>query len=186
MIDQDINQSKYNELRNICKYHIDSYNALYQIKSENDEELNTIYNMIKTEMIDSQKHPPLDIIKDILSIIPYNNRYAKSYLYLAKLIFDNCHVKDIDIVEDILDSMFDNGGLIRLNKYKVFEEIKSKIIDNHANKTIFRAIMYNDLESFIFFTERDGFDKDQTRGYNYNLYPYDNKGYSFLELCCYH
>ncbi|EAY02571.1 ankyrin repeat protein, putative [Trichomonas vaginalis G3] len=44
--------------------------------------------------------------------------------------------------------------------------------------------MNNDKESFIIFTERDGFDKNQKL--NSDLYPFSNKGYSLLELCCYH
>ncbi|EAY14330.1 hypothetical protein TVAG_026510 [Trichomonas vaginalis G3] len=44
--------------------------------------------------------------------------------------------------------------------------------------------MYNDLEKFISFTERDGFDKNQKL--ESSLYPSHYKGYSLLELCCYH
>ena len=46
------------ELQSICKYYIDLYNALYLLKTENDEELNKIYNMIKTELINSKKYLP--------------------------------------------------------------------------------------------------------------------------------
>ncbi|EAX93805.1 hypothetical protein TVAG_054100 [Trichomonas vaginalis G3] len=55
MSDQDVHPSKYNKLRSICKYCIDSYIALYQLKTENEEELKSIYKMIKTELIDSNK-----------------------------------------------------------------------------------------------------------------------------------
>ncbi|EAX70032.1 hypothetical protein TVAG_016350 [Trichomonas vaginalis G3] len=46
--------------------------------------------------------------------------------------------------------------------------------------------MYNNLETFISFTEREGFDKEQTL--ESTLYPYQLfiEGYSLLELCCYH
>ena len=44
--------------------------------------------------------------------------------------------------------------------------------------------MNNDKERFIQFTESDGFDKDQKL--KSKLYPYYSKGYSLLELCCYH
>ncbi|EAY00020.1 hypothetical protein TVAG_029240 [Trichomonas vaginalis G3] len=44
--------------------------------------------------------------------------------------------------------------------------------------------MNNDKEKFISFTERDGFDKDQKL--KSKLYPHSRKGYSLLELCCYH
>ncbi|EAY14725.1 ankyrin repeat protein, putative [Trichomonas vaginalis G3] len=44
--------------------------------------------------------------------------------------------------------------------------------------------MNNDLERFISFTERDGFDKNQIL--ESSLYPYSYYVYSLLELCCYH
>ncbi|EAY10590.1 ankyrin repeat protein, putative [Trichomonas vaginalis G3] len=44
--------------------------------------------------------------------------------------------------------------------------------------------MYNDKVEFIYFTERDDFDKDHK--INSNLYPYSKEGYSLLELCCSH
>ncbi|EAX92377.1 ankyrin repeat protein, putative [Trichomonas vaginalis G3] len=44
--------------------------------------------------------------------------------------------------------------------------------------------MNNDLEKFISFTERDGFDIDQKL--KSKLYPYSFAQYSLLELCCYH
>ncbi|EAX94342.1 ankyrin repeat protein, putative [Trichomonas vaginalis G3] len=44
--------------------------------------------------------------------------------------------------------------------------------------------MYNDLERFIIFTERDEFDKNQEL--KSSLYPYSNGKYSLLEICCYH
>ncbi|EAY18362.1 hypothetical protein TVAG_045640 [Trichomonas vaginalis G3] len=86
MSEQDVNPSKYSELQSTFKYNIDIYNALYQLKTENEEDLNSIYKIIKTELIDSKKYLPKNIIRDILDIIPYNNRYTKSYLSLAKLI----------------------------------------------------------------------------------------------------
>ncbi|EAX93672.1 hypothetical protein TVAG_103910 [Trichomonas vaginalis G3] len=77
---QDTHLKEYSELRSIYKYYIDSYNTLYQLKTENEEELNSIYKMIKTELIDSKSYLPNIIIQEILNIIPYNNRYTRSYL----------------------------------------------------------------------------------------------------------
>ena len=105
MSDDDIDQKEYSKLRSIYKYYIDSYNALYQLKTEKEEELNEIYKMIKTELLDSKKHLARNVIKDILNFIPYNNRYTKSYLYLTKLISDDYHVKDINDVPTISNSV---------------------------------------------------------------------------------
>ncbi|EAX94787.1 hypothetical protein TVAG_058770 [Trichomonas vaginalis G3] len=52
---QSIHPNKFGELRENFKYYIDAYNALYQLKTENEEELNKIYKMINTELIDSKK-----------------------------------------------------------------------------------------------------------------------------------
>ncbi|EAX92890.1 hypothetical protein TVAG_467370 [Trichomonas vaginalis G3] len=65
MSDQDVHPNKYGELYSSYKYYIDSCNALYHLKTENEEGLNTIYNMIKANLIDTQKCLPKDIIKDI-------------------------------------------------------------------------------------------------------------------------
>ncbi|EAY20671.1 hypothetical protein TVAG_163670 [Trichomonas vaginalis G3] len=184
MSDQNIHINKFNELRSIYKYHIDSYNALYQLQTENEEELNKIYKMIKAELIDSKKCPPTNIMNSILEIIPYNNRYSKSYLFLAKLICDDYHVKDVFNVKDISNYLFYKEYGIILDKKYDFEGFKSENLDIHTENTIYKAIMYNDLESFITFTEIDGFDKDQKL--KSKLYPYSMKRYSLLELCCYH
>ncbi|EAX97289.1 hypothetical protein TVAG_123390 [Trichomonas vaginalis G3] len=179
MSDKDIHSNKFSELRSIYKYYIDSYNALYQLKTENEEDLNSIYKLIKTELIDSQKYPPTKIIIDILCIIPYNNRYTKSYLSLAKHISDDYHVTDVRNAGPMSDFLFYKEYGIKLDKFDDFENLEI-----HTEDTIYRAIMYNDLERFIAFTERYGFDKDQTL--ESISYPQSLYGYSLLELCCYH
>ncbi|EAY17441.1 hypothetical protein TVAG_493830 [Trichomonas vaginalis G3] len=186
MSEQVIHPSKYSELRNIYKYYIDSYIKLYQLKTENEEELNSIYKMIKTELIDSKKHLPQNIVRDILNIIPYNNRYIKSYLILAKLISDDYHVKEVHSVESISNYMFYKEYGIKLNICDNFEKIKTENLDILSENTIYRAIMKNDKEKFIAFTELEGFDHNQRR--NHDLYPVCSyyEGYSLLELCCYH
>ncbi|EAX99994.1 hypothetical protein TVAG_028990 [Trichomonas vaginalis G3] len=180
----DLHPSKYCKLRSIYKYYIDSYNALYQLKTKKEDELNKIYKMIKTELIDSKKHHPQIIIRDVLNIIPYNNRYTKSYLYLAKLISDEYHVKDVKNVELVSNFLFYKEYGIKLDKFGDFEKINSEYLDIHKEDTIYEAIMDNDIISFISFTERDGFDKDQKL--ESDLYPHSKKEYSLLELCCYH
>ncbi|EAY02448.1 hypothetical protein TVAG_044670 [Trichomonas vaginalis G3] len=184
MSDQDTNTNKYDELRNIYKYYIDSYTALYRLKTENEEELNTIYNMIKTELIDSNNYFPKSIVRDILNIIPYNNRYTKSYLYLAKRITDDYHVTEVNKIPTICSFLFYKEYGITLYKYKKFKEIQFQNPNIHSENNIFTAIMDNDKERFIQFIERDDFDKEKTL-YN-SLYPIVDKGATLLELCCYH
>ena len=128
MANQDIHPNQYSELRNIDKYYIDSFNALYQLKTENVGDLNSIYKMIKTELIDSKKYPPKRIIGDILYIIRYNNRYTKSYLSLAKLISDEYHVEEVNNVECIPNYLFYNEYGIKLDKSDDFKKINSEYL----------------------------------------------------------
>ncbi|EAX94149.1 hypothetical protein TVAG_105680 [Trichomonas vaginalis G3] len=183
MSDQS-NYPKYSELRSMYKCDIDVYNALYQLKTENEEELNKIYKMIKTELINSKKQLPTIIIKDISSIISYNNRYINSYLYLANLIYDDYHVKVVNNIDKIFEIMFYEEYGIKLNKYHDCKKNDYQNLDIHVGNTIYRAILNNDLERFITFTGRDGFDKDQVL--KSDLYPNSYNDYSLLELCCYH
>ncbi|EAX92122.1 hypothetical protein TVAG_224840 [Trichomonas vaginalis G3] len=180
MSDQDIHPNKYSELRSINKYYIDSYISLYQLKTDKEGELKDIYKMIKTELIESQKLCPQFIIRDILNIIPYNNRYTKSYLSLAKLISDDYHVEEVNFVKRISNYLFYVEYGIQLDKSGDFFEFNFEDLNIHSENTI----MYNDLEIFIQFTERNGFDKNQSL--DNCLYPYSYIGYSLLELCCYH
>ncbi|EAY16835.1 hypothetical protein TVAG_447940 [Trichomonas vaginalis G3] len=184
MSDQDSNPNKYSKLRSIYKYYIDSYDALYQLKTEKEEDLNSIYKMIKTNLIDSKKCLPQIIIKDILDIIPYNNRYTKSYLYLAKLVSDDYQIKEVDNVELVSNFLFYKEYDIKLDKSANFEKNDLENLDLLKENTIYRAIMNNDLEVFISFTEREEFDENQKL--RSSLYPYFYYGYYLLELCCYH
>ncbi|EAY22708.1 hypothetical protein TVAG_476370 [Trichomonas vaginalis G3] len=185
MSNQDTNPNKYSELRSTYKYYIDSYNVLYQLKTENEGELNSIYKMIKTELIDSKKYLPQNIIKDILYMIHYNNCYTKSYLTLAKLIYDYYHVKYIHGIRHISKFIFYKEYGIKLDKSDDYEKINIAYYDIHSENTIYRAIMYNDKEKFITFTESEEFNKNQILCcINYPLGSMP--GYSLLELCCYH
>ncbi|EAY20433.1 ankyrin repeat protein, putative [Trichomonas vaginalis G3] len=182
MSDQDIQIDKYSKLRSTYEYYIGLYNALYQLKTENEEELNSIYKMIKASLIDSKKFPPKKIIKDILYIIPYNIRYTESYLKLAKNIYDNYHITEVENVEYAPDQLFYKEYGIKLDKSTDYEKIKSENLNISSENPIYRSIMYNDKEKFISFTEIEGFDKNQEL--KSDLHPYLYRKCSLLELCC--
>ena len=124
------------------------------------------------------------LLEDIYSIIPYNNRYTKSYLSLVKLISEYYHLKKVNKVNSISNFLFYNEYGDKLNKSVYFDKIKSYNPYYHKEDTIYRAIMCNDLGRFIAFTEIDRFDKDQIL--KSRLYPNPKEEFSFLELCCYH
>ncbi|EAY10390.1 hypothetical protein TVAG_109740 [Trichomonas vaginalis G3] len=181
-MDQNFSPSKYWELRSIFKYHIESYNALYQLKTENKEELNSIYKMIKTNLIDSKIFLPTKIIEEILNIIPNNNRYSKSYLELAKHIYDDFHVNEVGETVKSSILLFHQEYGIKLDNRLNYEE-EYEDLDCHTATTIFKTIMYDDIKTFASFTESEGFNQYE-KSPNI-LYP-DFRGYSLLELCCYH
>ncbi|EAX99883.1 hypothetical protein TVAG_222440 [Trichomonas vaginalis G3] len=184
MSSHSICPNKYSELRNNYKHYIDLYTALYQLKTEKEDDLNSIYNLIKAELIDSKKYLPTNMVKDILDIIPYNNRYAKSYLILAKRVIDYYHVKVVIDVDVISKYLFYKEYGIKLDNSSDFEKLKFEKLDIHSENTIYRAIMDNDLQKFISFTEQKGFYKNKR--ILSKLYPLSFEGFSLLELCCYH
>ncbi|EAX90040.1 hypothetical protein TVAG_294210 [Trichomonas vaginalis G3] len=97
---------------------------------------------------------------------------------------DEYQIKEVFSVETISNFLFYKEYGIKLDKSDDFEKDDLKNLEIHTENTIYKAIMNNDKENFIIFTERDEFDKDQKL--KSDLYPYSYKGYSLLELCCYH
>ncbi|EAY01009.1 ankyrin repeat protein, putative [Trichomonas vaginalis G3] len=184
MSNQSIHPNNYNELRSTYKYYIDPYNVLYQLKTEKEEELKEIYQMIKIELIDSKRDQPENIIRIISHIIQYNYRYIKSYFILTKLIIDDYHVEEIDYFNTFSKILFYKEYGIKLDKSDDFERNSYKNLYILTENTIYRAIMNNDIEKFISFTEREGFDNNQK--IESDLYPYSYRGFSLLELCSYH
>ena len=167
MSDHENHPDKYSEMRNICKDCIDLYILLYQLKVKNEEELNLIFEKIKTVLIDSKKLNPKNIIEDILNIVPYNNRYTWSYLKLAKLISDEYHVKKVGKIAYISNFLFYKEYGIKLYKADLIGERKLENIDILEENTIYRAIMNNDLERFIFLRKEKNLMKINTFIANY-------------------
>ncbi|EAY11074.1 hypothetical protein TVAG_044980 [Trichomonas vaginalis G3] len=183
---EDIDKDTYSELRSTYQNYIDSYTALYQLKTDKEEEeLNTIYKMIKTNLIDSKMCLPKKMVKEILNIIPCNNRYTYSYLKLVKFIFDDYHVTGVTGINQLYNFLFyKEYGINLCNTEKKFEISKNNDIDIHSENTIYRAIMDDNKEKFIIFTEAEGFDKDQK--INSSFFPISFIRVSLLDLCCYY
>ncbi|EAY18014.1 hypothetical protein TVAG_113580 [Trichomonas vaginalis G3] len=186
MSDHDISPNSYSELRSMFKYYIDLYNTLYQLKTTNEQDLSSIYKKIKSDLIESKIYLPSKIMEHILNIIPFNNRYAKSYLYLAKLIFDDYDVRELRNIGNLDNGiyMFYKEYGIKLADYR-FED--KAYIDIYAENTIYRAIMDNNIERFIFITENNNFDKDQKLEDDlHDLYFVTYEKLTLLELYCYY
>ncbi|EAY17073.1 hypothetical protein TVAG_297520 [Trichomonas vaginalis G3] len=63
-------------------------------------------------------------------------------------------------------------------------ESQNLSLEVHEQNTIYRAIMDDNKQVFISFTEKEGFDPNQTL--KSKLYPDSCDVFSLLELCCYH
>ncbi|EAY10968.1 hypothetical protein TVAG_446700 [Trichomonas vaginalis G3] len=182
------NQTHYDKLMGIFTGYNDVFNALYRLKTNDEEKLNAIYKKIEQNLINSYRIPPGEIINKISQLSIYNNRYMKSYLAIAKQIVDEYHLNQVNKINMVFNYLFYKEYNIVLNEngqksFNNFEDAHYSS-DIHEQKTIHRSIMDDDKISFINFTEGEGFDKNQKL--KSDLYPYSRGGFSLLELCCYH
>ncbi|EAY22544.1 hypothetical protein TVAG_035680 [Trichomonas vaginalis G3] len=182
------NQIHYDKLMGIFTGYNDVYNALYRLKTNDEEKLNAIYKKIEQNLIDSYRIPPGEIIDKISKLSIYNNRYMKSYLAIAKQIVDEHHLNQVNEIGDVFNYLFYKEYNIVLNengrkRFNNFEDSHYSS-DIHEQKTIYRSIMDDDKIAFINFTEGEEFDKNQIL--KSDLYSCSFDGISLLELCCYH
>ena len=63
------NQTHYDNLMGIFTGYNDVFNALYRLKTNDEEKLNAIYKKIEQNLIDSYKIPPDVIINDISCLL---------------------------------------------------------------------------------------------------------------------
>ncbi|EAX97444.1 hypothetical protein TVAG_226880 [Trichomonas vaginalis G3] len=188
MSDKSVIPIQYDEFMDNFKECIDSFNALYQLKTNNEEEIRSIYKLIKINLLESKIYLPQFIIQSISTISIYNNRYMKAYLQIVKQIFDDYHPECIKEVKPIFNYLFYKEYGIFLeeldqNDFQRYE--KNNYTSNiHQENTIYSAIMENNKVSLVSFTEREGFDKYQRL--KNELYPDSDSSFSLLEICCYY
>ncbi|EAY20427.1 hypothetical protein TVAG_110390 [Trichomonas vaginalis G3] len=130
----EINQTHYAKLMEIFTGYIDVYNALYRLKTNDEEKLNEIYKKIKQNLIHSYQIPPDEIVTDISFILIYNNRYVKSYLALAKKIVDEYHLNHVNKICTVFCYFFYKEYNIVLNEN--CEESFHQIEDSHCSTDI--------------------------------------------------
>ncbi|EAY17549.1 ankyrin repeat protein, putative [Trichomonas vaginalis G3] len=128
------------------------------------------------------------IIEAVQMAAAFNNKYFRSYLKIFKKVYEEYHpaIYTPPSPAMLYFLYMDYGVLafgITLQTIQKLE-LKGFVLDVHPENTIYRAIMNDDIQSFIAFTERAGFDENQ-RFYN-DFYEYSSRGYTLLELCCYH
>ncbi|EAY22941.1 ankyrin repeat protein, putative [Trichomonas vaginalis G3] len=159
------NNCSYNELMELYKDYCNTIDEIYKLSTCNEEEINKIYNDIKSKLIQTGLLSPDEVLQAVLYASYYNNRYNKSYLSICKKIYDE-NTEYINIYENVLEKI----------------TLRCSLMDVYEENTIYRAIMYDDLISLIKFTELEGFDKDQ----KLKSRLFEPEPVSLLELCCYY
>ncbi|EAY13876.1 ankyrin repeat protein, putative [Trichomonas vaginalis G3] len=180
---------EYQELMELNKDYVNITDALYKLKTFDEAEIERIYQDIKTKLIESKKVSPSYIIDMISVAMSYNLRYTKSYMAIFEKLYEDYQPKQAKITYPIFAYLIFKEYDIVLDKRHepLFDSYLSKniSIEIHEKNSIYRAIMDDDLMSFITFTEQEGFDKNAQL--NSPLYPYTiYQGYYYLDLCCYY
>ncbi|EAY13111.1 hypothetical protein TVAG_443940 [Trichomonas vaginalis G3] len=116
MSEEEITQAQYNQVMEFFTVYSDIYNALYRLKTNDEEELNSIYKKVKQNLIDSFKNSPGDIINDISKLSIYNNRFMKSYLAIAKQIVDEYQLNQVNEISRVFNYLFYKEYSIVLNE----------------------------------------------------------------------
>ncbi|EAX96060.1 hypothetical protein TVAG_265490 [Trichomonas vaginalis G3] len=163
------------------KPYIDSFNAIYKLRTDDEEEIKKIYLKIKNDLIETNVVELKYVYDSIGNIITLNNRYYKSYLRLIKFFYDDYQLKHMEYISCTISFLFYKQYGMKLNKnYNEFQIFIECLEEN----TIYRAIMYDDLNQLIAFTEKPDFDR-KTKVFSF-VYHIIGSGYNLLELCCYH
>lgn len=164
----------------------DEFIELYNLKTFDQEEINKLYNAIKTKLIDSKLFLPSEVIFHTFAAMPYNIRYSRSYWTIFKKIYEEYHPDKINIIHPIIHYFFyKEYGIIVHQKLKPLFSYFDKMhytLEVHEENTLYRAIMEDDINAMISFTKKKGFDKNQALCHEY----YPESPLSLFELCCYH
>ncbi|EAY06831.1 hypothetical protein TVAG_314060 [Trichomonas vaginalis G3] len=182
------NNHYYQEIMTMNKSYDDTFNALYKLKTYKEDEINKIFEDIKTNLIEKEAFSPSQMCKIVANIARHRNKYFKSYWTIFKKIYNQYQPISINKIDSVFDYFMNKEYGIIFNKSnkQYFEQFETEkySLEVHEPGTIYRAIMDDDKISFITFINCIGFDKDKML--QSGFYPDSDKGYSLLELCCYH
>ncbi|EAX92875.1 ankyrin repeat protein, putative [Trichomonas vaginalis G3] len=170
----------YDEAMSFCKAYHDTFSALYKLDSFDETVIDKIFQDIKINLIETKVCTPSNILYIIPEIVRFRCQYFKSYWFLFKKVYDEYQPGKLIINSDPFQYLMFKEYGIPCNE-EVIEECKDLTMDVYEKCTINRAIMENDLQTFIKFTELEDFDENQTL--HSIFYP---RSMTLLELCCYH
>ncbi|EAY12042.1 hypothetical protein TVAG_038890 [Trichomonas vaginalis G3] len=177
----------FHELMSLYKGYNDTIDALYRLRTTNEEILDKICNDIKNNLIDTKYLLPSYILDTISFASRCNNRYLKSYWYIFKKIYEEYrpdHINDFLYGFDYF--VYKEYGIWLNEENKISpERIESENFSLEVVKsdTIFESIMNDNIETFTSFTEREEFDKNEVLVSPFFI---DTTKPSLLEVCCYY
>ncbi|EAX91116.1 hypothetical protein TVAG_030150 [Trichomonas vaginalis G3] len=179
------------ELKQLCKGQNDVFDTLFRLKTSNNDDINQIFEELKSQYIEAKRISPHKIIETIFTAAKYNNRYTKSYWELFKKVYNEYHPTQTIMIDLAFDYFVHKEYGIFLYKdhkesieeYYQFQS-NNYSLNVHEEGTIFRAIMEDNKDSLISFTEKNDFDAEER--IENPFYPDPYHLYSLLELCCYH
>ena len=184
-----MNKPDYNELMELTKDYIDTFDTIFRLTTLNEDEIDKLYNDIKSKLIETKKVPLSDIFKAIQMAALYNNRYLNSYWLLFKKFFNEYHpLNGIEFVNQGFAALY-------IKEYNTeydesFDNLFSKTtlingsLSLHEKNSIYWAIMFDNKDLFIQLIEENDFDINQI--YSSAFYPIHDRGFSLIELCCYY
>ncbi|EAY02995.1 hypothetical protein TVAG_325670 [Trichomonas vaginalis G3] len=77
---------EYNELMNKYKDYIDLTDAIYKLKTLDEDKINELYKEIKNQFIEKGIISASQNFKMVETAMKYNNRYFKSYFLLLQML----------------------------------------------------------------------------------------------------
>ncbi|EAY23295.1 hypothetical protein TVAG_186030 [Trichomonas vaginalis G3] len=133
--------------------------------------------MVKRNLIDKNIFMPDQILSQISKMFKYNNRYLMSYWFIFKMIYEEFKPEKIDNISTVFNYFVyhEYGTILSFRKKPRFKYLNYISIYVHDVNNIFKAIMNDDIISFIGFTQDKDFDAEvRLKSY---LYPLEKKSF---------
>ncbi|EAY08869.1 hypothetical protein TVAG_051040 [Trichomonas vaginalis G3] len=184
----NLNDGIYHDAIEKVNDYIQAFNHLYQLETFIDSEIEEIFQEIQTIIIEKYKLDPSKVLKSISTACKYHHKYLKSYWALFKKVYDKYSPK-IDVNELFIPFkalVFKEYGIKTFSETssdaKIITQLLNRdIFEIHSPGTILHAIMNDDLQSFIPFTEQPKFHKNKLIHHYLQL-----EIYSIIDWCCYY
>ncbi|EAX97995.1 hypothetical protein TVAG_114470 [Trichomonas vaginalis G3] len=175
---------------------IDGLTAIYKLNTYNESRITEIFNMITKKLIDESDFKPLKIISMICDVMFWRYRFFKPYLLLIKKIIQRYHIKRLERCSVVLYYYLSKEYDLKLeyryselfNTFNINDDFYDDISEEY---TIFSSIIYDHVEMFISFTEREGFNRKLIKSFSLTPERYEclwffSMKFTLLEFCCYH